>query len=45
MLFFNQMGLFVGNFVPHRLPLVVVHTISIISFYFWCMLKVLFEFE
>ena len=35
---FNSMGLFGWELVPHDFSLVVLHTVSIISFHLWCML-------
>ena len=37
-LFFNSMGAFILSLSPIGIPLVVLNTELIISFYLWCML-------
>jgi hypothetical protein len=44
-LFFYLNRTFCWELVPHDLLLVVLHTISINSFYSWCMLGIVFELE
>ena len=38
-------GTFRQELVPYNKPLVVFHTISMISFHFWACSEVVFEFE
>jgi hypothetical protein len=38
-------GIFRLELVPYNKPLVVFHTISMVSFHFWACSEVVFEFE
>ena len=40
----NVIGLFIG-LVPYDFPSIFLHTVSIFSFHFWCILEVVIKFE